>query len=179
MVPFTKNQLNDPTFKPLKIYRNRRKDNEKITGRPLWYWWYFTGYDQDEYDSLTKDHSGRTSWKPTLWKGVEIRIVSRQKSHGRAFDQKSKKTYARWFQYVNAFEEGALPYPPHVEEVLKIFHDKQVRQAVVSSKLKKQYRLDFVSKGLDQYMETAVLGEDTDRPKPDPAPIDLLQLFDE
>lgn len=63
--------------------------------------------------------------------------------------------------------------------MLKIFHDKQVRQAVVSSKLKKQYRLDFVSKGLDQYMETAVLGEDTDHPKPDPAPIDLLQLFDE
>lgn len=80
-----------------------------------------------------------------------------------------EKTYARWVRYVNDYEEGAEVYSG-VREVLETFH-KYMRQAVVSAKTRKQYQIDVVSKGLDQYMETAVLAEDTDLHKPNPAPI--------
>lgn len=80
-----------------------------------------------------------------------------------------EKTYARWVQYVNDYEEGASVYSG-IREVLETFHH-YMRQAVVSAKTKKQYQIDFVSKGLDQYMETAVLADDTTLHKPDPAPI--------
>ncbi len=82
------------------------------------------------------------------------------------------KTYARWVQYINEYEEGAIPYP-HVEDVLKRMHQKGIRQAVVSSKLRKQYEIDFVSKGFHQYIEVEVLADDTDKHKPNPEPINL------
>lgn len=80
-----------------------------------------------------------------------------------------EKTYARWVQYVNDYEEGASVYLG-IREVLETVH-KYMRQAVVSAKTKKQYEIDVVSKGLDQFMETAVLADDTTLHKPDPAPI--------
>lgn len=83
-----------------------------------------------------------------------------------------EKTYARWVQYVNEYEGGATPYP-HVETVLQTLHQKGIRQAVVSAKLRKQYDIDFVSRGLDQYIEVEVLADDTDKHKPDPEPIEL------
>lgn len=83
-----------------------------------------------------------------------------------------EKTYARWVQYVNEFEEGATPYE-NVEKVLKTLHQKQVRQAVVSAKLRKQYEIDFVSRGFNQYIEVEVLADDTDKHKPNPEPIYL------
>lgn len=82
------------------------------------------------------------------------------------------KTYARWVQYVNEYEEGAVPYP-NVEEVLETVHQQNIRQAVVSAKLRKQYEIDFVSKGLDQYIEVEVLADDTTKHKPNPEPIYL------
>ncbi|MGM9961217.1 MAG: HAD family hydrolase [Allobaculum sp.] len=83
-----------------------------------------------------------------------------------------EKTYARWVKYVNEFEDGAKAFP-HVEEVLSRLHNKKIKQAVVSSKLKDQYQIDFVSKGLDKYMDVAVLADDTPHQKPDPEPIEL------
>ena len=83
-----------------------------------------------------------------------------------------ERVYPRWVQYVNEFEEGATPYE-NVEKVLKTLHQKQVRQAVVSAKLRKQYEIDFVSRGFDQYIEVEVLADDTDKHKPDPEPIYL------
>lgn len=80
-----------------------------------------------------------------------------------------EKTYARWVQYVNDYEEGATVYPG-IREVLETFH-KHMLQAVVSAKTRKQYQIDMISKGLDHYMEVAVLADDTDKHKPDPAPI--------
>ena len=80
-----------------------------------------------------------------------------------------EKTYDRWVRYVNDYEEGATVYLG-IREVLETFH-KYMRQAVVSAKTRKQYQIDVVSKGLDQYMETAVLSEDTALHKPNPAPI--------
>lgn len=81
-----------------------------------------------------------------------------------------KKTYARWVQYVNEYEEGATLYDGF-EEVFQRFYDAHIIQAVVSAKTAKQYQIDFVDKGLDQYMETAILADDTDKHKPDPEPL--------
>ena len=66
-----------------------------------------------------------------------------------------EKTYARWVKYVNEYEDGATPYE-NVETVLKTIHNKHIRQAVVSAKLRKQYEIDFVSKGFDQYTEVCL-----------------------
>lgn len=86
--------------------------------------------------------------------------------------QDKEKTYARWVQYVNEFEGGAVPFEG-VESVLKDVHEKGVRQAIVSAKLRKQYDIDFVSRGFDKYIEVEVLADDTDKHKPDPEPINL------
>lgn len=82
-----------------------------------------------------------------------------------------EKTYARWVKYVNEYEEGATLYEGF-EEVFKTFQGK-IKQAVVSAKTKEQYRIDFINKGLDKYMEVAILAEDTKKHKPDPEPITL------
>lgn len=82
------------------------------------------------------------------------------------------QVYARWVRYVNEFADGAVPYPD-VEYVLSKLCEKGIRQAVVSAKLRKQYEIDFVSKGFGQYIETEVLADDTDKHKPDPEPIML------
>lgn len=80
-----------------------------------------------------------------------------------------EKTYARWVKYVNEYEEGASLYPGF-EEVFETFNGK-ITQAVVSAKTTDQYQIDFVAKGLDKYMETAVLANDTIKHKPDPEPL--------
>lgn len=80
-----------------------------------------------------------------------------------------EKTYARWVQYVNEYEEGATLYDGF-EDVFKAF-DGKIIQAVVSAKTTKQYQIDFVDKGLDQYMQVAILADDTDKHKPDPKPL--------
>lgn len=83
-----------------------------------------------------------------------------------------EKTYARWVKYVNEYEEGATLYEG-IGIVLQTIHDAHIRQAVISAKKRKQYDIDFVSKGLDKYIEVAVLADDTDKHKPDPSPIYL------
>lgn len=82
------------------------------------------------------------------------------------------QTYARWVKYVNEYEDGATLYQD-IDTVLKTIHESEIRQAVVSAKLRKQYEIDFVSKGLDQYIEVAILADDTHKHKPDPEPIHL------
>ena len=81
-----------------------------------------------------------------------------------------EKTYARWVSYVNAYEPGAVPYDG-IERVLEAFQAAGIRQAVVSSKMRKQYQIDVVDTGLARYLETAVLAEDTTNHKPHPEPI--------
>ena len=78
--------------------------------------------------------------------------------------------YARWVAYVNAYEKGAVPYPG-MEDALHGIRAAGIRQAVVSSKMRRQYEIDMGRYGLDAFMETAVLAEDTVKHKPDPAPI--------
>lgn len=81
-----------------------------------------------------------------------------------------EKTYARWVKYVNEYEDGATLYDGF-KEIFQKMKDAKIIQAVVSAKTAKQYEIDFISKGLDQYMSTAILADDTDKHKPDPAPL--------
>ena len=81
-----------------------------------------------------------------------------------------EKTYARWVKYVNEYEEGAVLYDG-IQEVMEAFRAAPILQAVVSAKTKEQYQIDFVEKGLDQYMAAAVLADDTQKHKPDPEPL--------
>lgn len=81
-----------------------------------------------------------------------------------------EKTYARWVQYVNEYEEGATLYDGF-KNVFEQFKKHEITQAVVSAKTIEQYEIDFVSKGLDQYMATAILADDTEKHKPNPAPL--------
>lgn len=80
-----------------------------------------------------------------------------------------EKTYARWVQYVNEYEDGATLYEGF-EQVFSAFQPHFL-QAVVSAKTKEQYQIDVVSKGIDRYMQTALLADDTKKHKPDPEPL--------
>ena len=84
--------------------------------------------------------------------------------------QNPQQVYQRWVRYVNEYEEGATPYEG-VAETLATLRARGVRQAAVSSKNRAQYHIDMVGTGLDAYMETAVLEEDTPQHKPHPAPL--------
>lgn len=79
-------------------------------------------------------------------------------------------TYARWVSYVNDYKPGAVPYDG-IDGVLHALRTAGIRIAVASSKMKAQYRIDMVGTGLDRFVETAVLVEDTTRHKPHPDPI--------
>ena len=79
-------------------------------------------------------------------------------------------TYARWVKYVNVYEEGATLYDGFMD-VFEVFKKNDIKQAIVSAKTHKQYEIDICSKGIDQYMDTVILAEDTTKHKPDPEPL--------
>lgn len=80
-----------------------------------------------------------------------------------------EKTYARWVRYVNEYETGAVLYDGFERVFEALGH--HMKQAVASAKTREQYAIDFESKGLDRYMDAAVLAGDTKRHKPDPEPL--------
>ena len=79
-------------------------------------------------------------------------------------------TYARWVKYVNAYEESATLYDGFMD-VFEVFKKNDIKQAIVSAKTHKQYEIYMCSKGIDQYMDTVILAEDTTKHKPDPEPL--------
>lgn len=81
-----------------------------------------------------------------------------------------EKSYEKWVRYVNDFEEGATLYEGF-DEVIKTLNSKGIICAIASSKMKKQYEIDFKPTGLEKYIECAVLAEDTKRHKPYPDPL--------
>ena len=52
------------------------------------------------------------------------------------------KSYKKWVQYVNDFEEGAVLYEGF-DEVMKTLNSKGIICAIASSKMKDQYEIDF------------------------------------
>ena len=84
--------------------------------------------------------------------------------------QNREEVYERWVRYVNEYEERAILYDGF-EEVLESFKRAGMIQAIVTSKTEKLYQEDVVSQGIDAYMDTAVLANDTKKHKPDPEPL--------
>lgn len=81
-----------------------------------------------------------------------------------------ESSYTKWVRYVNEFEEGATLYDGF-DEVIKTLHDKGIACGIASSKLRKQYEIDFFPTGLNKYMSSVVLADDTKNHKPHPEPL--------
>ena len=142
-----------------------------------------------EYKAIIYDIDG------TLLNTVEqnmcplIRIIKEELDEDWTFDQVTRFTaqpgrktladlgirdvdgvYARWVSYVNSYGIGATPFDG-IPELLPTIRDKGLKQGVVSAKSRRQYGIDVVPYGYDQYMGAAILCEDTDKHKPDPTPL--------
>ncbi len=78
--------------------------------------------------------------------------------------------YARWVRYVNEYGPGAQPYDG-IPELLAFAREQGLKQGIASSKRRPQYGIDMGRHGYDQLMDAAVLCEDTELHKPDPAPL--------
>ena len=78
--------------------------------------------------------------------------------------------YARWVRYVNEYGPGAAAYDG-IDELLAFAREQGLKQGIASSKRRKQYGIDMGRHGYDRLMDAAVLCEDTELHKPDPAPL--------
>ena len=79
-------------------------------------------------------------------------------------------SYSKWVKYVNEYEEGAKLYEGF-EEVIKTLDENGILCGIASSKMKDQYEIDFLKTGLQKYMKSVVLAEDTENHKPHPEPL--------
>ena len=79
-------------------------------------------------------------------------------------------SYSKWVKYVNEYEEGAKLYEGF-EEVIKTLDENGILCGIASSKMKDQYEIDFMKTGLQKYMKSVVLAEDTENHKPHPEPL--------
>lgn len=81
-----------------------------------------------------------------------------------------EKSYSKWVKYVNEYENGAKLYDGF-EEVIKGLDENGILCGISSSKTKEQYEIDFLKTGLQKYMKSVVLAEDTENHKPHPDPL--------
>lgn len=79
-------------------------------------------------------------------------------------------SYNKWVKYVNEYEEGAKLYDGF-EEVIKVLDENGILCGIASSKMKAQYEIDFLKTGLQKYMKSVILAEDTQNHKPHPEPL--------
>lgn len=79
-------------------------------------------------------------------------------------------SYSKWVNYVNEYEEGAKLFDGF-NEVIKTLDDNGILCGISSSKTKAQYEIDFLKTGLQKYMKSVVLAEDTQNHKPHPEPL--------
>lgn len=78
--------------------------------------------------------------------------------------------YPKWVKYVNEYKDKAIPYDG-ILEVLAAVKKMNLKQGVASAKNKNQYEIDMKNSHLYDYIDAAVLFEDTDKHKPDPEPL--------
>lgn len=81
-----------------------------------------------------------------------------------------EKSYSKWVKYVNEYEEGAKLYEGF-KEVIETLNKNGIMCGISSSKTKAQYEIDFYKTGLQKYMKSVVLAEDTINHKPHPEPL--------
>lgn len=88
------------------------------------------------------------------------------------------KSYEKWVKYVNEFEEGATLYKDF-DKVIRALDNNGIKCSIASSKMRAQYEIDFFKTGLQKYMKSVVLAEDTEKHKPDPDPLlKAIELLD-
>ncbi len=81
-----------------------------------------------------------------------------------------EKSYTKWVKYVGEFQEGATLYEGF-NKVMEDIDAKGIICGIASSKMKNQYEIDFFPTGLQKYMKSVVLAEDTENHKPHPEPL--------
>ncbi|WP_040214891.1 HAD family hydrolase [Clostridium polynesiense] len=81
-----------------------------------------------------------------------------------------ESSYSKWVSYINSFEEGAEMYPG-MDKVIEELHKKGIICGIVSSKTISQYEIDFIPTGIDKFIKTKVLADDTLNHKPHPEPL--------
>ncbi len=57
------------------------------------------------------------------------------------------------------------------KEVIELLDKNGILLGIASSKMKNQYEIDFFKTGLQRYMKSVVLAEDTENHKPHPEPL--------
>ena len=106
-----------------------------------------------KYEDLLKyrAYAGKTTLKMLGFKDIEA-------------------SYSKWVKYVNEYEDGAKLYEGF-DEVIKWLDEKGILCGIASSKMKSQYEIDFLKTGLQSYMKSVILAEDTENHKPHPEPL--------
>ena len=106
-----------------------------------------------KYEDLLKyrAYAGKTTLKMLGFKDIEA-------------------SYSKWIKYVNEYEDGAKLYEGF-DEVIKGLDENGILCGIASSKMKSQYEIDFLKTGLQSYMKSVILAEDTENHKPHPEPL--------
>lgn len=106
-----------------------------------------------KYEDLLKyrAYAGKTTLKMLGFKDIEA-------------------SYSKWVKYVNEYEDGAKLYEGF-DEVIKGLDENEILCGIASSKMKSQYEIDFLKTGLQSYMKSVILAEDTENHKPHPEPL--------
>ena len=106
-----------------------------------------------KYEDLLKyrAYAGKTTLKMLGFKDIEA-------------------SYSKWVKYVNEYEDGAKLYEGF-DEVIKGLDENGILCGIASSKIKSQYEIDFLKTGLQSYMKSVILAEDTENHKPHPEPL--------
>lgn len=81
-----------------------------------------------------------------------------------------EKSYSKWVKYVNEYENGAELYDGF-KEVIEALDKNNILCGISSSKTRAQYEIDFFKTGLQKYMKSVILAEDTENHKPHPEPL--------
>lgn len=81
-----------------------------------------------------------------------------------------EKSYSKWVKYVNEYENGAELYDGF-KEVIETLDKNNILCGISSSKTRAQYEIDFFKTGLQRYMKSVILAEDTENHKPHPEPL--------
>ena len=81
-----------------------------------------------------------------------------------------EKSYSKWVKYVNEYENGAELYDGF-KEVIETLDKNNILCGISSSKTRAQYEIDFFKTGLQKYMKSVILAEDTENHKPHPEPL--------
>ena len=86
-------------------------------------------------------------------------------------EEDQEEVRRRWNQLTYTFRDRVTIFPG-VEEALTRLRDAGVGLGVVTARTREAYRRDMVPLGLGRYFETVVCADDTQRPKPDPEPVE-------